>query len=299
MSNYQHYMKVYVNTISKRLVTLKHLYSIKSKIDSRLLSGQVEEGDIKKLIYILGKDSLFRSAESRDKQSLRHYTFKVLKSIKNLVHFSSKIKDDLDSKMMDSRMAWDHFSEKEFRNHLKDFEVLEDISKKNLSFMKQLDKVFKEEVHVLLDMEKNNSLDIKNYLDLLSKECGIIVELNKFSSNMSSKVKNVSNFLKTFSSRINTLEFKVFAAGTLTALSLCLISSFIPGDIFVFEFRDKSVMDIATERMVSSVKYSVDVVKFSLADLVGISSFVISVTSSFVGLSYFSSVVHDFMKKTI
>lgn len=95
MVSYEIYFRTFLATLPKRFNTIIALRKAKQKIDKKVLSGKVLTVDeISVLQEILGKDTIFRKAEKRNKSTLRHLTWKTLKSIENIEKQIQKLNQD-------------------------------------------------------------------------------------------------------------------------------------------------------------------------------------------------------------
>lgn len=78
------YIRAYFSIIPKRIELLRELKAEKENIDRKIRENiEVSPNEIEILIEIIGRDTFFHKAEDRKKPSIRHTTWKILKSVKN------------------------------------------------------------------------------------------------------------------------------------------------------------------------------------------------------------------------
>lgn len=144
-------MDVFTATMPKRREILNRIYRAKRKADARVVKqGKFGKDDIKELKYIIGEDVLFRSAEKRHKQSLRHCLYKNIKSFDKMYKNRSRILKMIEA---DPKLAKGFPEFIEFATYIKFiksdletyFKSLDLIRKKQ----KKLDKIFIDEIKAL------------------------------------------------------------------------------------------------------------------------------------------------------
>jgi len=75
------YFKAYVRVMPKRMKIVSKFMKEKRKLDRRILAGETSNDILSEWKYIVGENKLFRSAEKRENQSLRHYIYKAIKGL--------------------------------------------------------------------------------------------------------------------------------------------------------------------------------------------------------------------------
>lgn len=86
MTSFERYFKAFVRVMPKRMKIIDKLVKEKQKLDEQIIAGDTSKETLSKWEYIVGKDAPFthRSAEKREKQSLRHYIFKTIRGLEAL-----------------------------------------------------------------------------------------------------------------------------------------------------------------------------------------------------------------------
>jgi len=83
MTSLERHLRAFVRVMPRRAKIIANLIKKKRIIDAKILkNNNATPSDIEEWKSIVGKDTLFRSAEKRDRQSIRHYLWKIQKSLK-------------------------------------------------------------------------------------------------------------------------------------------------------------------------------------------------------------------------
>jgi len=79
------YFQTFVRVIPQRAKVVRALLTQKNRLDAEFLKkGFVDEKSIEKWKSLVGEDTLFRSAEKKKEQTIRHHLWKIQKSVGNL-----------------------------------------------------------------------------------------------------------------------------------------------------------------------------------------------------------------------
>lgn len=207
MVSSQYYIKRFFSAMPQRFKLIKELRETKSKVDSKILVGKgLSSGDINTLINIIGKDAIFRRAEKRNKPTLRHVSWKLLKSIKAFY----ELKEDINPSKI----------QKEFRAKIMYLvEFLQERLPYLEKFLDGLDKVYAKEANTLGKILEGK-LAIDSYKELLQEEQQIMIQAEPYFSNLKERTLTLSNIIREFEQYFATQKYGFSVGETITGYYL-------------------------------------------------------------------------------
>ena len=187
MVSVERYLRAFVKVMPQRTKMLRSSMRKKKALDSELektLKKYKNQRQIKLIVYelklLIGEDMLFNSAERRNRQTLRHYLWKFLKSFKFFIESRNFIGKRLEK---EPKYAT------QFLTLLK--ESTED-SQNLLGLAKSLDELYIAEVESL---EKNN---FDKYLSHVQEENEIIKSIAKYGASVKQRQGGALRFVQSY-----------------------------------------------------------------------------------------------------
>lgn len=89
MTSAERYFRAFVHIMPKRMKIISELHKEKQKLDEKIIAGDTSQETLSEWKHIVGEDFAFRSAEKRERQSLRHYIYKTIRSLVALAKFDA------------------------------------------------------------------------------------------------------------------------------------------------------------------------------------------------------------------
>jgi len=186
MVSVERYLRAFVKVMPQRAKILRFSMRKKRSLDSKLRSA-LKRGKSDKvqlfaleIISILGKDILFKSAERRNKQTLRHYLWKISKSFRFFIENRNYIGKNLQK---EPKYAT------QFLTILK--ESIED-SQNLFKSTKYLDGVYAQEVESL----ENKNFDL--YYELAQKEQKFIESIVRYGASVKQRQGGALRFIQSY-----------------------------------------------------------------------------------------------------
>lgn len=226
MVSEQYYLKRFISSMPQRCLLIKELRESKSKLDEKVLSGQIlSQNEIEKLLLIIGRDSIFRKAETKNKPTLRHLSWKLSKSMQAFDDFQS----DLNPSKID----------KKFRQKVLFFtEFLRERMPYLDDFVEKLDRVYRKET-IALQHAIEDTRKIQEYKELLDREKEIFIQAEPYFSLFRERSMNLANFIREYSDYLrgegkNTLSEEFMQATGTAAFSLLILYIILAQAIYFF-----------------------------------------------------------------
>lgn len=186
MVSVERYIKAYVKVMPRRGKIIRSLIRSKRSFDSKL---KKRPQDKKRIIFnlkkIIGEDILFKSAEKRNKQTLRHYLWKFNKGFTFFLN-----KSNILSKKLETEPKY----ATQLLYLLKDTKsIAENFNK----IAKDLDVLYAKEI---LALNKN---DIESYSKLVGAEKALINQILSYGKAVKQRQGSVIKFLKYYLKGLN------------------------------------------------------------------------------------------------
>lgn len=184
MVSVNRYFKAFVHVMPKRMKIVSRLVKEKRRLDKRIIAGDRSKQTISEWKYIVGEDTLFRSAEKKDKQSLRHYIYKTIKGLEALTNFD---------KMTEASMQDPGFQEnlKSDVRRLGVYETLLDLLEKRAQYVQAL-----KNLDASLIRQINNVQDYKAFVEEYEIQKEIRNSMKSLPNNIAMLQRNLRGILE-------------------------------------------------------------------------------------------------------
>lgn len=200
MVSFETYLKAYVTVIPKRAKILQDRIKQKHNIDQELMlsQGLLYRKQVEMLVSIIGEDILFRSAEKRKKQTIRHYLYKFIKSFDFFLRKWDSLQGE-QYELFKNSYEFSHIakSQETYDSLIEDLSGInkecKDIAANLLKAFQNLDAVYKKELsslqQILKDLVKGKTVTpatpiFVNYIQLCNKEKKLLEQIIGFGSEM-------------------------------------------------------------------------------------------------------------------
>lgn len=185
MTSLKRYIRAYISVMPKRIKYFQAAYAEKKKIDGRILKGKGTRKDIYELLRITGEDTLFTHAEKKNRQTIRHYVWKMSKSMNFLYAGRSRF-----LALASKATAQDAAKLTKFVN------VFAQEAGKRCKALEQLDKVLVREVAELESIKKRRVLDWEPYTRLFDSENTELNELAAYGKEIKPYLRSFTGYAK-------------------------------------------------------------------------------------------------------
>ena len=181
MASVERYLKAFIKVIPQRSRHFNGVQKLKEEIDQQFFGDSfINYKTIQELKKLIGEDTLFRAAEKRDKQTLRHYLWKLSKSFQFFEKNNGKIK-----RKMESSKIFKNMPQLE-SVHLKCGVLTSEFRR----YVEKLDDIYIKEIKAL------KSKEFKEYFESVKLEREYVKQINSKSSDVKNIQKTLGNLAK-------------------------------------------------------------------------------------------------------
>jgi len=200
------YMKTFAKVMPRRTTLLHKALLRKYAIDKLIAKrGYGTRKQLIELLDMMGEDTLFRPAEKRNRQTVRHYLWKLQKGLQFISSRRGKLIGQIEKNVQQKRV----------KKTLEFFEEATAYAKISLQQLVSLDHIIQKEVLALEKIRKDPKFDWNTYLTLLEEEYKIRLYAIEQSEVISSRARTFSTYVQ-----ILTREIKEYGQANWAILIL-------------------------------------------------------------------------------